>query len=38
MKQGRLNNCGLMRCHKLVTDTLDTVKTLGKFERGYACE
>ena len=26
MKQDRLNNCPLMRCHTSITDTLDTLK------------
>ena len=45
MKQDRLNNCPLMRCHKSITDTLDTLKIacvnkqrkryFGKFDWGY---
>ena len=31
MKQDRLNNCLQMRCHKSITDTLDTVKIAMKF-------
>ena len=31
MKQDRLNNCLLLHCHKLITDTLDTVKIAKKF-------
>ena len=31
MKQDRLNNCLLIHCHKLITDTLDTVKIAKRF-------